>query len=110
MTTQSMPTPIQDALTSALQALGPNYLAVENESRGHGGYVPGKESHFKVIVVSGQFVGKRPVQRHQLVYGLAGDLLAPGGIHALSIHAYTPTEWQTVQVPNSPQCTGHRTP
>ncbi|MGL6035142.1 MAG: BolA family protein, partial [Acinetobacter johnsonii] len=76
---------------------------VVNESSGHGGYFPGKESHFKVIVVSDIFAGLRLVQRHQKIYAVAGDLLSPGKIHALAIHAFLPEEWQG-QDTSSPNC------
>lgn len=94
---------LQTELEQQLQALQPQVLQVENESHGHGGYYPGKESHFKVVVVSELFHGLRPVQRHQKVYALAGDLLSPGKIHALAIHAYAPSEWTGI-APNSPDC------
>lgn len=90
-------------LIERLQTLSPSHLDVENESAGHGGYFPGKESHFKVSIVSEQFAGLRLVQRHQKIYAAAGDLLSPGKIHALAIHAYVPNEW-TGQAPNSPEC------
>ncbi len=48
-------------LIERLQTLAPNHLEVVNESSGHGGYFPGKESHFKVIVVSEKFAGLRLV-------------------------------------------------
>ncbi len=98
---------LQAQLEQNLQALSPLVLQVENESHGHGGYFPGKESHFKVTVVSEQFAGLRAVQRHQKVYALATELLSPGKIHALAIHAYSPDEW-TGEVPDSPQCAHNR--
>jgi len=94
---------LEQQLIERLNLLQPEYLQVINESAGHGGYFPGKESHFKVIVVSAQFVGLRLVQRHQKVYAAAADLISPGQIHALAIHAYVPEEWQG-QAPNSPEC------
>lgn len=94
---------LEQQLIEQLKALNPTYLEVINESAGHGGYFPGKESHFKVIIVSGAFAGLRLVQRHQKVYAEAKDLLSPGKIHALAIHAYLPTEWQG-QAPASPEC------
>lgn len=97
---------LQSELEQRLQNLQPLVLQVENESHGHGGYFPGKESHFKVTVVSDAFVGVRMVQRHQKIYALAGDLLSVGKIHALAIHAYAPEEW-TGEVPASPEC-AHR--
>ena len=96
---------LQQQLSERLQALVPSVLQVDNESRGHGGYFEGKESHFKVTVVSAAFEGLRAVQRHQKIYALAAELLSANGgtIHALAIHAYTPTEW-TGRAPNSPAC------
>ena len=98
------PTPTKALqLQDCLQSLSPTHLDIVNESAGHGGYFPGKESHFKLTIVSDAFTGLRAVQRHQRIYALAGDLLQPGGIHALAIHAYTPAEWQG-QSPDSPPC------
>ena len=94
---------LQAQLESRLAALSPQVLQIVNESSGHGGYFEGKESHFKVTVVSDAFVGVRAVQRHQKIYALAGDLLAPERIHALAIHAYAPDEWQSAS-PDSPAC------
>ena len=94
---------LEQQLIERLQALTPIYLEVINESAGHGGYFPGKESHFKVSIVSDAFNGLRLVQRHQKIYAAAGDLLSPGKIHALAIHAYVATEW-TGTAPASPDC------
>ena len=94
---------LEQQLIERLQQLSPSHLEVVNESSGHGGYFPGKESHFKVIVVSDIFAGLRLVQRHQKIYAVAGELLSPGKIHALAIHAYIPSEWQG-QAPASPEC------
>jgi BolA family transcriptional regulator, general stress-responsive regulator len=94
---------LEQQLKERLVELEPTYLEVVNESAGHGGYYPGKESHFKVIVVSSIFEGLRLVQRHQKIYAAAGDLLAPGNIHALAIHAFLPSEWQG-QDTSSPEC------
>ena len=94
---------LEQQLIERLQQLSPSHLEVVNESSGHGGYFPGKESHFKVIVVSEIFEGLRLVQRHQKIYAVAGDLLSPGKIHALAIHAFLPEEWQG-QDTSSPNC------
>jgi acid stress-induced BolA-like protein IbaG/YrbA len=50
------------------------------------------DTHFEALVVAPQFVGKRPLQRHQLVYSTLGDAVGRE-IHALSIQAQTPDEW-----------------
>ncbi|MEJ5038252.1 BolA family protein [Acinetobacter johnsonii] len=94
---------LEQQLIERLQQLSPSHLEVVNESSGHGGYFPGKESHFKVIVVSDIFSGLRLVQRHQKIYAVAGELLSPGKIHALAIHAFLPEEWQG-QDTSSPNC------
>lgn len=77
---------------------------LENESHMHSG--PRSDTHFKLVAVSPAFAGKRPVQRHQLVYRLVGELMQ-NPIHALALHLYTPDEWASLQtVPASPNCMG----
>jgi acid stress-induced BolA-like protein IbaG/YrbA len=49
--------------------------------------------HFEALVVAREFEGKRPLARHQLVYRCLGALVG-NEIHALSIRAMTPDEWQ----------------
>ena len=100
-------TPTANALNSELQALDPQHIELLNESMNHAGYFEGKESHFKLTIVSEAFEGKRLVARHQLIYGLINSLLTSQGgqVHALAIHAYTPVEWQG-QSPDSPLCAG----
>jgi len=50
-------------------------------------------THFAARVVASQFAGKRPLARHQLVYKTLGELMGRE-IHAMSIEALTPDEWQ----------------
>ncbi|MDO4896006.1 MAG: BolA family protein [Moraxella sp.] len=100
---------VANLLTNALSALSPMHLTLDNESQMHAGYYDGKESHFKLVIVSDEFVGKRLTARHQAVYAIARPFLMTngGGIHALAIHAYTPDEWQAlVSAPDSPNCAG----
>jgi BolA protein len=96
---------IYDALFVELK---PEALIIENESHGHN--VPaGSETHFKVVAVSKQFENLRPVARHRLVNRLLADEFS-SGLHALSLHVYTPEEWQmrTANVPKSPACRNHK--
>ncbi len=51
-------------------------------------------THFEAEVVASVFAGKRPLQRHQMVYAALGDKIG-GEIHALSIRALTPDEAAT---------------
>lgn len=94
---------IREKLTTALQ---PEWLQIENESDRHSG-PPGRESHFKITLVSDVFRGLLPVKRHQRIYALLADELM-GPVHALALHLYTHDEWQTrgQQRPDSPNCRG----
>jgi BolA family transcriptional regulator, general stress-responsive regulator len=99
--------PLEATITEKIRGqFNPEVLQVTNESYMHS--VPaGSESHFKLVVVSDQFDGKRLVQRHQAIYGLlAGELQGP--VHALALHTYTSKEWSENQggVPDSPNCLG----
>jgi BolA protein len=96
----------QQIETKLAQALSPAHLEVVNESHMHS-VPPGSETHFKVVLVSPEFDGKRSVARHQLVYRLLADELA-GPVHALALHTYTAQEWQQREgaAPESPQCLG----
>lgn len=100
-------TPIQDMIQVKLQQqFEPNFLEVINESHQHN--VPeGSESHFKVVIVSQQFIGQRLLQRHRAVNRCLAEQLA-SDIHALAIHTYTEQEWQAQyqQAPESPNCLG----
>ncbi|WP_117235209.1 BolA family protein [Vibrio maerlii] len=98
---------LQQSIESKLETgLLPSHLEVINESYMHN--VPaGSESHFKVIVVSDAFEGKRLLPRHRMVNELLADEFKLG-LHALSMHTYTKEEWaaQTGGVPESPMCLG----
>lgn len=48
-------------------------------------------THFEADVITTAFAGKRPLQRHQMVYAALGEKMG-GEIHALSIQARTPDE------------------
>jgi acid stress-induced BolA-like protein IbaG/YrbA len=50
-------------------------------------------THFASQIVAAQFAGLRPIARHQLIYKALGPLMGRE-IHALSIDALTPDEYQ----------------
>ncbi len=50
--------------------------------------------HFEAVVVAAAFSGKRPLQRHQMVYGTLGAAMG-NEIHALALQAYTPEEFES---------------
>ena len=54
--------------------------------------VSGDGQHFEAVIVSAQFAGKLPIQRHQMVYAVLGDRMREE-IHALSMSTLTPEEW-----------------
>jgi BolA protein len=79
-------------------ALRPTSLTIVNESHKHAGHsgnpsgAADAETHFRVVVVSPEFEGKRLVARHQMVYGLVDEEIRVGGVHALSMDTRTPGE------------------
>ncbi|PHM47001.1 BolA family iron metabolism protein IbaG [Xenorhabdus miraniensis] len=56
--------------------------------------VSGDGSHFQVIVVGAIFDGLSRVKQQQTVYAPLMEYIADNRIHALSIKAYTPAQWQ----------------
>lgn len=99
---------LQELIQTKLQAgLTPSHLEVTNESHMHA--VPkGSETHFKVVIVTDRFDGLSAVKRHQLVYGVLGEMMnarAKPRIHALAITSRTPAEWAAAPEANqSPLC------
>lgn len=89
-----------------LEHLAPEHLEVVNESSRHN--VPvGSETHFKAVIVSHQFDGKRLINRHRQVNALLAQELA-NDVHALALHTYTPDEWRHyyADIADSPRCMG----
>lgn len=75
-------------------SLSPTRLDVVNESHLHASHAgsPGTgESHFRVLIVSGDFSGKSRVERHRIVNELLSEELRDG-VHALAIKALAPGE------------------
>jgi acid stress-induced BolA-like protein IbaG/YrbA len=48
--------------------------------------------HFEAIVIAPAFVGKKPIQRHQMVYSTLGAAVG-NEIHALALQVFTPDEY-----------------
>ena len=81
-------------IRSRLAALDPVELDLEDESerhRGHGGYQPGGNTHWRLAIVSPRFTGQPVVARHRMVYEAIGNLMQ-NPIHALAITARAPEE------------------
>jgi BolA protein len=98
---------VEDTLRERLLSqFAPQHLELDNESHQHS--VPANsETHFRLVMVSDAFAGKRAVARHQQVYGAIPDLLE-GPLHALAMHLYSPDEWASrlLDAPESPRCRG----
>ena len=78
------------------RALEPQALQINDDSAAHVGHAGAREGggHFTVLIVSQHFTGKALLQRHRLVYAALQELM-PAEIHALSIKAFTPEEFQS---------------
>jgi BolA protein len=97
---------IEQQITQKIRdAFSPEHLEVHNESHMHN-VAPGSESHFKVLIVSQAFAGKRLIQCHRMVNEVLAEELSHH-IHALAIHTYTNEKWEATQsAPDSPNCMG----
>jgi BolA protein len=76
------------------QALSPIELEVIDDSSlhaGHSGARDGGETHYRVEVVSAEFVDKSRIARERLIHALLADEFSDG-LHALSIKARAPNE------------------
>merc|ERR1711874_654602 len=105
-TTVTASKPVEAAILNKLtQKLNPVHLQVVNESFVHN--VPkGSETHFKVLVVSDSFSSLPLIKRHRLVNSALQEELN-SGVHALSIVAKTPEQWnEGEKVERSPDCRG----
>lgn len=89
---------IENQITENLSV---NYLNIDNESHMHSG--PATESHFKLVLVSDDFIGLSKVKRHQKVYQILAEQMPQ--FHGLALHTFSPDEWNE-QVPASPLCAG----
>ena len=101
---------ITEKLTAAFAPL--HHLEVRNESHMHN-VPPNSETHFKVIIASPTFQEyKTPIARHRAINKvLAEEGATEGPVHALSIVAKTPKQWDKMveegkAVGSSPNCRG----
>jgi stress-induced morphogen len=51
----------------------------------------GTEDHWEATVVSGEFAGKNPIQRHRMVFAALEEEMK-GPIHALTLKTLTPDQ------------------
>mgnify|MGYP001819805636 FL=1 len=50
-------------------------------------------SKYTAIVISDEFEGKTMIAEQKMVYALLNEQIQSGAIHALTIKAYTKSEW-----------------
>ena len=83
---------LERALRNAFEPL---HLAVEDESARHAGHAGAASggSHFRVVIVSAAFRGKRHIERQRAVYAALGAVVGTS-IHALAMRTLTPEEWE----------------
>lgn len=101
------PGPFEARIAERLRAaLGPEVVQVVDESGMHAA-PRGGGSHLKVLVVASAFAGVPLVQRHRQVNDALAEEFA-SGLHALSIAAHTPEEWEARgrKALDSPPCRG----
>ncbi len=48
---------------------------------------------FELLIVDNAFEGKRLVARQQMIFALVNEHIQSGAMHALTIHALTPAEY-----------------
>ena len=91
---------LHDALSSALL---PVRLTVEDDSSNH--RRPGVETHFTILAVSEKFQALSRLARHRFIHELVDEEFK-SGLHALSLHLYTPKEWEMRgnPTPSAPRC------
>ena len=54
----------------------------------------GGTDHYSVVVIAQAFAGVPLLKRHRMVLDLFQSEIGTGEVHALSIKAYTPEQWQ----------------
>ncbi|MFV0283132.1 MAG: BolA family protein [Castellaniella sp.] len=83
-------TDLHARLAERLAALEPIQMELVDESHLHVGHAgaQGGARHFRLRIVSKQFLGLGTLARHRLVYDCVRDLM-PYPIHALAIEAGT---------------------
>ena len=75
----------------------PQFLEVIDDSakhKGHQGVDGKKETHFRITVICNSFSSMSLIDRHRMIYNvIKKNFLGKGGIHSVSIKAYTEKEY-----------------
>jgi BolA protein len=82
-----------EAIKHALATLEPELIDIEDDSTSHAGHAGNTGGgHYNLLIVSQAFEGLSLLQRHKLVFAQVDELMQ-SQIHALSIRAKTPAEF-----------------
>jgi BolA protein len=73
------------------RAFAPSTLEIIDDGARHAGHAAAGRGHFRVLLVSEAFRGRRPLERHRMVHAALGSLLE-NSVHALNITARTADE------------------
>ena len=86
-----------ELITQKLAVLEPQRIKIVDESARHAGHEGAKSGggHYLLTIVSSRFSGKSPLARHRLVYETLHEMMHKN-IHALSVKAYTPEEFDLI--------------
>ena len=57
-------------------------------------------THYKIVAVGECFDGMGRVKQQQTIYGPLMDRITSGELHALTINAFTPTQWKREKIFN----------
>jgi len=87
---QDTPERLREILEEVFRPLRLEIIDRSHLHAGHGA----KGAHFEVLIVSGEFQGKLPVERHKLVYAALKREIDDEEIHALALKTLTPHEWK----------------
>lgn len=89
-----MSTRVEQIREKLQTGFAPTLLEIEDQSALHAGHAGARSGggHFAVIIVSDEFAGKKPLERHRMIYRVLGDMMQTD-IHALSIKSFTPGEY-----------------
>jgi BolA protein len=77
-------------MRNLLAVLQPTQLEIADDSHLHAGHeAAGSGGHYRIMIISAQFMGKPTVARHRMIYSALGEMMKHE-IHALNITACTP--------------------
>lgn len=88
-----------EQMRTLLAALQPTQMEITDDSHKHAGHAGARAGggHYRLDIVSAQFVGKNTLARQRMVYSALGEMMKHNEIHALVIQAYTPAEVQATK-------------